>query len=177
MNKNNNNNILVNASELFQVEYVSDVGTLSWLPTSRMRRVQCLWHWISVSPTNVSEVALTLVLMDTYTTRNNRPSNTISFMTAIVSTAGCLHSEFVLLLFLQTHRETDSFFTVSREISLYRFIRLTIINNTSVRMMYLSVCDIRDRTCTSTPSPSPRSSLTYVHRCIVTVWWKTKGKD
>ena len=34
-------------------------------------------------------------------------------MTAIASTSGRLHSEFVRLLFLQTHRETDRFFTVS----------------------------------------------------------------
>ena len=43
----------------------SDVGTLSWLPTSRMRRVRCLWCWISASPTKDSGVVLTLVLMDT----------------------------------------------------------------------------------------------------------------
>ncbi len=43
----------------------------------------------------------------------NNPPNTISFMTAGVSTSGRLHSEFVRLLFLQTHRETDRFFAVS----------------------------------------------------------------
>ena len=42
----------------------------------------------------VSEVHLTLVLMDT------SPS-TVSFMPAIASTSGRLHSEFVRLLFLQ----------------------------------------------------------------------------
>jgi hypothetical protein len=41
----------------------------------------------------------------------NRPSNVISFMTVIASTS-CL-SEFVRLLFLQDHRETDNFFAVS----------------------------------------------------------------
>jgi hypothetical protein len=40
---------------------------------------------------------------------NNRPSNSISFITAIVSTSGLLHCEFVLLLILQSHRETDLF--------------------------------------------------------------------
>jgi hypothetical protein len=40
---------------------------------------------------------------------NNRPSNSISFMTVIASTSGCLHSELVRLLFLQTRRETDLF--------------------------------------------------------------------
>jgi hypothetical protein len=41
---------------------------------------------------------------------NNNPPNTVSFMSAIVSTSGRLHIEFVRLLFLQTHRQTDRFF-------------------------------------------------------------------
>jgi hypothetical protein len=44
---------------------------------------------------------------------HNRPSNAISFMPAIASTSGRLHSEFVRLLFLQAHRETDRFFAAS----------------------------------------------------------------
>ena len=44
---------------------------------------------------------------------DNNPPNTVSFMTAIVSTSGRLHSEFVRLLFLQSHRETDRFFAAS----------------------------------------------------------------
>ena len=36
-----------------------------------------------------------------------------TFMTTIPSTSGRLHSEFVRLLFLQTHRETDHFFSSS----------------------------------------------------------------
>jgi hypothetical protein len=45
---------------------------------------------------------------------NNNPPNTVSFMTAMASTeSGRLHSEFVRLLFLQTHRETDLFFAGS----------------------------------------------------------------
>ncbi len=44
---------------------------------------------------------------------NSRPSNAISFMPAIASTSGCLHSELVRLLFLQAHRETDRFFAAS----------------------------------------------------------------
>jgi len=42
-----------------------------------------------------------------HTDYTNRPSNTISFMTVISSTSGRIHSEFVRLLFLQAHRETD----------------------------------------------------------------------
>ena len=43
---------------------------------------------------------------------NNNPT-TISLMSPIGSTSGRLHSEFVSLLFLQPHRETDNFFTTS----------------------------------------------------------------
>jgi hypothetical protein len=43
---------------------------------------------------------------------NNQPSS-VAFMPIIVSTSGRLHSEFVRLLFLQDHRETDRFFTTS----------------------------------------------------------------
>ncbi len=63
-----------------------------------MRRARCLWSWTSASPTTVSDVALTLLLME---------------MPAIASTSGRLHSEFVRLLFLQAHRETDCFFASS----------------------------------------------------------------
>ena len=44
---------------------------------------------------------------------NNNPPSAVSFMTVIPSTSGRLHSEFVRLLFLQGHRETDRFFAVS----------------------------------------------------------------
>jgi hypothetical protein len=44
---------------------------------------------------------------------NNRPPSAVSFMTAITSTSGRLHSEFVRLLFLQAHRQTDRFFASS----------------------------------------------------------------
>ncbi len=42
-----------------------------------------------------------------------KPPNSIFFMPVISSTSGRLHSEFVLLIFLQTHRKTDRFFAVS----------------------------------------------------------------
>ena len=44
---------------------------------------------------------------------NNNPPVTLSFMSPVTSTSGRLHSEFVRLLFLQDHRETDRFFVVS----------------------------------------------------------------
>jgi hypothetical protein len=44
---------------------------------------------------------------------NNNPPSAVSFMPTIASTSGRLHSEFIRLLFLQTHRETDRFFAAS----------------------------------------------------------------
>ena len=44
--------------------------------------------------------------------KNNRPS-VVSFIPVIASTSGRLHSDFVRLLFLQAHRETDRFFAAS----------------------------------------------------------------
>ncbi len=44
---------------------------------------------------------------------NNNPPAAIAFMPAIASTSRRLHSAFVRLLFLQAHRETDSFLAAS----------------------------------------------------------------
>ncbi len=44
---------------------------------------------------------------------NNRPPSAVSFMPAIASTSGRLHIQFIRLLFLQAHRETDRFFAAS----------------------------------------------------------------
>ena len=44
---------------------------------------------------------------------NNNPPSSVVFMPTIASTSGRLHSEFVCLLFLQAHRETDRFFASS----------------------------------------------------------------
>jgi hypothetical protein len=44
---------------------------------------------------------------------NNNPPSVVSYMPAIASTSGRLHSEFIRLLFLQAHRETDHFFAAS----------------------------------------------------------------
>ncbi len=44
---------------------------------------------------------------------NNRPPSAVSFIPAIVSTSGRLHSAYVRLLSLQSHRETDRFFAAS----------------------------------------------------------------
>jgi hypothetical protein len=44
---------------------------------------------------------------------NNNPPSSVDLIPTIVGTSGRLHSEFVLLLFLQAHRETDRFFAAS----------------------------------------------------------------
>jgi hypothetical protein len=41
---------------------------------------------------------------------SNNPPRDVDFMTDIASTSGRLHSEFIRILFLQVHRETDRFF-------------------------------------------------------------------
>jgi hypothetical protein len=56
---------------------------------------------------------LSLIKYGNITDYNNNPPSTVSFMTAIASTSGRLHSEFIRLLFLQDHRETDRFFAAS----------------------------------------------------------------
>ncbi len=48
---------------------------------------------------------------------NNNPPRGVGFIPAIPSTSGRLHSEFIRILFLQTHRETDRFFTGSGVLS------------------------------------------------------------
>jgi hypothetical protein len=68
-----------------------------------MRRVLCRWSWTSAS----SAADKIRKYRDDY---NNNPPNAISIMPAMASTSGRLHSEFIRLLFLQTHRETDRFF-------------------------------------------------------------------
>ena len=48
-----------------------------------------------------------------HTDYNNRSSNTISFMSVITSTSGRLTVNLCPFFFLETHRETDRFFTSS----------------------------------------------------------------
>ncbi len=44
---------------------------------------------------------------------NFNPTRGVGFMPAIASTSGRLHSEYIRILFLQVHRETERFFAVS----------------------------------------------------------------
>ena len=48
---------------------------------------------------------------------NNNPTSAVAFMPTMVSTSGRLHSEFIRILFLQAHRETDRFFAASGVLS------------------------------------------------------------
>jgi hypothetical protein len=104
--------------------------------TLRMRRGRCLWCCISVSPSgdrfgsssdpslngnlhypNNIDRSLNEATDDKirkyHADYNNNPPLSVSFMPGIASTSGRLHSEFIRLLFLQAHRETDRFFTAS----------------------------------------------------------------
>ncbi len=73
---------------------------------------------------------------------------TISPLCLLLLTSGRLHSEFVLLLFLQDYRETDRFFDLQGFIQHYS--SLTHVHSADDHV----------------PFPSPRSSLTNVHRGI-----------
>jgi hypothetical protein len=48
---------------------------------------------------------------------NFNPPRSVGFMSGITSTSGRLHCEFIRILFLQTHRETDRFFAASGVLS------------------------------------------------------------
>jgi hypothetical protein len=48
---------------------------------------------------------------------NNNPPRGVGFMSTIASTSGRLCSEFIRILFLQAHRDTDHFFETSRVLS------------------------------------------------------------
>jgi hypothetical protein len=69
------------------------------------------WHWTNDIDKSLNETAADKIRK--YRADYNNNPNTISFMPAISSTSGRLHSEFIRILFLQTHRETDRFFAVS----------------------------------------------------------------
>jgi hypothetical protein len=99
-----------------------------------MRWVRCHWYWTSGFLTTVGSSTdptlnghlkypnnLDQSLNDVSPDKirkyrgdyNNRSPSEESFMSGIASTSVRLHSEFVRLLFLQDHRETDRFFTTS----------------------------------------------------------------
>ncbi len=58
-------------------------------------------------------VCFCFFLLSWWTDYNFNPPRDVGFMTAIPSTSGRLHDEFIRILFLQTHWETDRFFSTS----------------------------------------------------------------
>ncbi len=69
-------------------------------------------HYPNDSDKPLNEVATDKIRKYRVDCNNNFP-NVISFMTTIVRNSGSLHGEFVRILFVQPHRETDCFFAVS----------------------------------------------------------------
>jgi hypothetical protein len=71
------------------------------------------------------------------------PSRGVGFMTTIASTSDRLHSEFIRILFLQTHRETDRFFATSGVMSSPRLTikldRLIVLSKSSLLGWFLHV--------------------------------------
>ncbi len=67
---------------------------------------------------------------------NNNPPNAVEFMPVIAGTNGRLHSDFIRLLFLQDHRETDRFFAASGVqsaqsnlgVTYFHFLHTTVLN-------------------------------------------------
>ena len=81
-----------------------------------MSRVWCHWSWISGLLNNLDQ-SLNDEAADKIrkyrADYNNRSPSAVSFIPVIASTSDRLHNEFVRLLFLQDHRETDRFFAAS----------------------------------------------------------------
>jgi hypothetical protein len=68
-------------------------------------------HWSNDMDKSLNETAADKIRK--YRVDDNNNPNTISIVPAIASTSGILHSEFIRILFLQVHRETDLFFAAS----------------------------------------------------------------
>jgi hypothetical protein len=138
------------------------VGISNWRPTLRTR------HY----PNDVGDSLnqdVTDKIRKHHTDYNNNPPRPVSFMTVIASTSGRLHSEFIRLLFLQTHRETDRFFATSgvqlaqRDRGLFHFhctvFGITLTKSKSLRInLNIDGVPITSRTHTH-PSHSQTSRL------------------
>ncbi len=79
------------------------------IPSSQLSKV-CTRK---LNPGDVMGLGEVVQKLQGYADYNNNPPTSVAFMPAIASTSGRLHSEFIRLLFLQTHRETDHFFAAS----------------------------------------------------------------
>jgi hypothetical protein len=80
---------------------------------------------------------------------NNNPPNTVSLIPDITSMSGRLHSEFVRLSFLQTHRETDRFFAASgvelvqHDRDQFHFLHVTFSQQLRIDLALLKVSALR----------------------------------
>ena len=73
------------------------------------------WLIITINDTSIGDLPLIITISDTCKNQPKRLDfdNTINLSSLIVILGGRLHSEFVRLLFLQSHRETGRFFAAS----------------------------------------------------------------
>jgi hypothetical protein len=72
---------------------------------------------------------------------NMNPPNTVSFMPTISSTSGRLHSEFVILLFLQDHRETDRLFATFANFSSINHVSIFRYSSSTTNPVYVRHVD------------------------------------
>ena len=98
---------------------------------------------------------------------NNRPPSAVSFMPAIASTTGRLHSEFVRLSFLQAHRETDRFFAASgvqsaQSTSVFHFRRAAFLQQLKSKVV-LTLAKTTDLRITLNLDGSPIISKSHTH--------------
>jgi hypothetical protein len=82
------------------------------------------------------------------------------YLSPIPSTSGRFHSEFIRLLFLQTHRETDHFFEVSGS----QFLRNPPVDYSTSTVGVLGHPESRSR-----QDPHEDNNFTYHTKC----WWDT----
>ena len=79
---------------------------------------------------------------------NNRNSNSISFMSAVASTSGRLHCEFVCILFLQTEKETA--FLQFQELSMRNTTRTS---SAFAALLFTPSSNLRSATSSQRPQP------------------------
>jgi hypothetical protein len=92
----------------------------------------------------------------------------VAFMPAVASTSGRLHSEFVRLLFLQDHRETDRFFASSgvqlaqHDLGLFHFRRTAFSSHLKNRVV-LALAKTAALRITLKLDGSPITSKSHTH--------------
>ena len=89
---------------------------------------------------------------------NNNPPSVISFMTAISSTSGRLHCEFIRLLFLQSYRETDLFFFTVSE---FRLRKQIVESSTAAARLFLPSSNVGLEMFSQTNGFSAMTGITH----------------